>query len=71
MEELLWETSISSFVDSRWLLYTQSVISVGNTADMEIRVTLDAVKRVKVVIIMGCFTEQNSAENYPRSFSPS
>ena len=49
MEEMQWETigktSISSFFDSHWLLYTPPVMSEGNTAHTEIRVTLDAVKK--------------------------
>jgi len=41
------ETSILSFLvrDSRWMLYTQSKMSEGNTAHMEIKTTLDAVKK--------------------------
>ena len=46
MEELQWEmlgeTFISSFLDSWWLLYTQPVMSEGNTAHKEIRANLDA-----------------------------
>jgi len=41
--EMLGETSISSLLDSWWLLYTQPIISEGKTAHMEIRATLDAV----------------------------
>ena len=36
---------ISLFVDSQWLLYTQPVMSEGNTADTEMKATLDAVKK--------------------------
>jgi len=37
MEELQWKMPIQPFVDSWWLLYTQPIMSKGNTADMEIR----------------------------------
>jgi len=53
-EELQWEMSISLFVDSQWLLYTQPVMSVGNIADTKIRVILDAVKRKSQDCQMGC-----------------
>ena len=43
------ETQISSFLDSRWLLYTQPVMSEGNTAHMDgdFRYCLERVKIVK------------------------
>ena len=79
-EELQWETSISSLIDSWWLLYTQPVMSEGNTAHMEIRATLQWMlsKRVKIIkwaavkdtALKVHFTEQNFAENYPRSYPP-
>ena len=34
-----------SFVESRWLLYTQPIMPEGKIADMEMRATLDAVKK--------------------------
>ena len=39
------EMSISSFLDSLWLLYTQPVFSEGNTVHVEMWATLDAVKK--------------------------
>ena len=44
-EELHRKMLISLFVDSQWLLYTQPVMSEGNTADTEMKATLDAVKK--------------------------
>ena len=73
-------TSISLFVDSWWLLYTQPVMSEGNTSHMEIKATLQWMlsKRVKIVKLAAVedtalkvhFTEQNFAENYLRSYFP-
>jgi len=77
---MLGETLISFFLDSRWLLYTQTVMSEGNTGHTEIRATLDAVKKesrlskqaaVKDTVLRAHFSEQNIAENYPRSYTPS
>ena len=36
---------IIKFVDSRWLLYTQPIMSEGNMADRKMIATLDAVKK--------------------------
>ena len=44
-EEMLWKTLILLFIDSWCLLYTQTIISEENTADMEIRVTLDVIMK--------------------------
>ena len=45
--EMLGETSISSFLDSRWLLYTQSVMSEGKNSSYGDKgdLGLDAVKK--------------------------
>jgi len=75
-EELQWKTSISLFVDSWWLLYTQLVMSEGNTANTEIRPALDAVKIVKWAadkdtMLKAHCTGQYFAQNYLRSYPPS
>ena len=46
---MLGETPISSFLVSRWLLYTQPVMSEGNTTHMDgdFRFCLERVKIVK------------------------
>ena len=78
--ETLGETSISSVLGSRWLLYTQPIMSEGNTTHTEIRATLDAVKKglrlskwaaVKDTVLKAHFTKKNTAENYLRSHPPS
>jgi len=45
LEELQYKTLISLFIDNFWLLYAQPIMSEGNTADTEIRATLNAVKK--------------------------
>ena len=59
-EELQGKISVSLFTVSLWLLYIQPVMSEGKTADMEIRVTLDAVKSQNCQ--MGC-CERYSTES--------
>ena len=45
MKDLQGRMLISPFVDSQWLLYTQPVMSEGNTAETKMRTTLDAIEK--------------------------
>ena len=74
--ETLGETSISSFFDSWWLLYTQSLMSEGKHSSYGDKGAFKKESRlskwaaVKDTALKAHFSEHNIAENYPRSYPP-